>query len=285
MTEYWKSLPRKYCKLCDSWFADNKISVQHHERGVKHQSNVKRRLDEARRTTDRQVDIDKDLQRTMASIDASAKAAFAKDVRQGTARATQSTPTLSLSAGLSCRRTAPSSAKTAIVPVPQSAPRPPSPGQPPPPVEPDWHQKRAEDGSVYYENLRTHATQREAPDRFLSIPELERRAIVGERSSSEWALESSASVAKWTIVDKKSEAKKEIDLRLPEKKRSTTESAIERLTEKILADDSDMPQLPLERKRCAEPSSGGGGAATGFKRRNVNAGSRKLNAKSGPLGS
>ena len=49
MTEYWKSIPKKYCDICKVWMQDNKISVEHHERGLSHQSNVRKRLADIRK--------------------------------------------------------------------------------------------------------------------------------------------------------------------------------------------------------------------------------------------
>lgn len=49
MTEYWKSIPKKYCDICKVWMQDNKISVEHHERGLSHQANVRKRLADIRK--------------------------------------------------------------------------------------------------------------------------------------------------------------------------------------------------------------------------------------------
>ena len=49
MSEYWKSNAKKYCEICKVWFADNKISVENHERGLKHKGMVQARLREISR--------------------------------------------------------------------------------------------------------------------------------------------------------------------------------------------------------------------------------------------
>jgi len=46
MSEYWKSNPRKFCDFCKCWIADNKPSVDFHERGKRHNENVQKRLEE-----------------------------------------------------------------------------------------------------------------------------------------------------------------------------------------------------------------------------------------------
>lgn len=45
-SEYWKSNPRKFCDFCKCWIADNKPSVEFHERGKRHKENVQIRLAE-----------------------------------------------------------------------------------------------------------------------------------------------------------------------------------------------------------------------------------------------
>uniref|UniRef100_A0A914QA52 WW domain-binding protein 4 n=1 Tax=Panagrolaimus davidi TaxID=227884 RepID=A0A914QA52_9BILA len=46
MSEYWKSNAKKYCEICKCWFADNKISVENHEKGLRHKGAVQARLRE-----------------------------------------------------------------------------------------------------------------------------------------------------------------------------------------------------------------------------------------------
>jgi len=46
MTEYWKSIAKKYCDFCKCWITDNKASVGFHNSGQKHQDAVARRLSE-----------------------------------------------------------------------------------------------------------------------------------------------------------------------------------------------------------------------------------------------
>jgi WW domain-binding protein 4 len=44
MADYWKSTAKKYCKLCDVWYADNRISIENHERGLKHKGMLEKHL-------------------------------------------------------------------------------------------------------------------------------------------------------------------------------------------------------------------------------------------------
>ncbi|XP_045474326.1 WW domain-binding protein 4-like isoform X2 [Harmonia axyridis] len=44
MADYWISQERKYCDFCKCWIANNRPSVEFHEKGKRHQENVKKRL-------------------------------------------------------------------------------------------------------------------------------------------------------------------------------------------------------------------------------------------------
>ncbi|OON22866.1 U1 zinc finger [Opisthorchis viverrini] len=46
MADYWKSNPKKFCDVCKCWMADNKISVQNHESGLRHKANVEKKMNE-----------------------------------------------------------------------------------------------------------------------------------------------------------------------------------------------------------------------------------------------
>ncbi|GLH05158.1 WW domain-binding protein 4 [Gryllus bimaculatus] len=44
MADYWKSNAKKYCDFCKCWIADNKPSVDFHEKGKRHKENVALKL-------------------------------------------------------------------------------------------------------------------------------------------------------------------------------------------------------------------------------------------------
>lgn len=96
MSEYWKSLPKKYCDVCKVWYQDNKASIQHHEQGWKHKTNVQKKLNELRkRGSDTQKEEDK-YKLQMLKIEAAALGSFQKDVAAdpSLARELSSTPSL-----------------------------------------------------------------------------------------------------------------------------------------------------------------------------------------------
>ncbi|KAG2456295.1 WBP4 protein, partial [Polypterus senegalus] len=47
MADYWKSQPKKFCQYCKCWIADNKPSIEFHERGKNHKENVSAKIAEA----------------------------------------------------------------------------------------------------------------------------------------------------------------------------------------------------------------------------------------------
>ncbi|XP_076310250.1 WW domain-binding protein 4 isoform X2 [Tachypleus tridentatus] len=82
MADYWKSQPRKFCEFCQCWFGDNKASIDFHEKGKKHQENVKRKLNELRKKGQKEYQEKIDLENEMKRIEEKALKAFEKDVQQ-----------------------------------------------------------------------------------------------------------------------------------------------------------------------------------------------------------
>ncbi|XP_074596783.1 uncharacterized protein LOC141851882 [Brevipalpus obovatus] len=96
MSEFWKSLPKKYCDICKCWFADNRSSVDFHERGLRHKNNVKRKLAQVQRDgVKERRNIDK-YNSDMMKIEAAAMRAFAKDVIKDPKRAKEYGASVSL---------------------------------------------------------------------------------------------------------------------------------------------------------------------------------------------
>jgi len=79
MTEYWKSLDRKFCDACKCWLSDNKASVEFHESGKKHIENVQRRLKEIQKSTRKQEKDDRKVNKTLRKMEEAATAAYMKD--------------------------------------------------------------------------------------------------------------------------------------------------------------------------------------------------------------
>lgn len=66
--------------MCKVWFQDNKASVEHHERGLRHKANVEKKLNEIRRKGATQLQEQKDHAMAIMQIEAAAMSSFHKDV-------------------------------------------------------------------------------------------------------------------------------------------------------------------------------------------------------------
>ncbi|KAH9495241.1 WW domain binding protein 4 [Bulinus truncatus] len=81
MSEYWKSVPRKFCDFCKCWITDNKPSVEFHERGKRHQENVELKLKEVRKKSLQKSADDEQLKKDMEKMEKAALEAFKKDLK------------------------------------------------------------------------------------------------------------------------------------------------------------------------------------------------------------
>ncbi|GBM08063.1 WW domain-binding protein 4 [Araneus ventricosus] len=80
-SEFWKSLPRKYCDICKCWFADNKASIEFHERGKRHQENAAKRIQDIQKRGIKDFKKQKKLEEDMEKIEKAALAAYQKDLQ------------------------------------------------------------------------------------------------------------------------------------------------------------------------------------------------------------
>ncbi|XP_014672481.1 PREDICTED: WW domain-binding protein 4-like isoform X1 [Priapulus caudatus] len=80
MTEYWISTPRKFCEFCKCWITDNKPSVDFHERGKRHQENVKIKISEVRKKGQEVYEAKKQEENDIATMEAAALAAVQNDI-------------------------------------------------------------------------------------------------------------------------------------------------------------------------------------------------------------
>ncbi|XP_053204726.1 transcription factor SPT20 homolog isoform X2 [Panonychus citri] len=78
MSEYWKAIPKKFCEVCKCWFTD-KGTGEFHEKGLRHQNAVKKRLTElSKRNQVQKHEADK-LNGERMKIDSATMSAFSKD--------------------------------------------------------------------------------------------------------------------------------------------------------------------------------------------------------------
>ncbi|XP_067122673.1 WW domain-binding protein 4 [Centruroides vittatus] len=204
MSEYWKSLPRKFCEFCKCWFADNRVSIEFHERGKGHQENVKKKLKELRKKGQKQYETQRKLEKDMKKIEEAALKAFQKDVEKDPSLHDEYTKEL---------------ARKAVAKQNEEQ-RPPTP---PKPLKPKtWYEARSPERSYLLLESRNRKISMEDAKKIYSATTRGRNtniattsncnsdlSIVGPQSKPE-------PYGKWVPVVKE-EDKPKIDLQLPQK--------------------------------------------------------------------
>ncbi|XP_060073296.1 WW domain-binding protein 4-like [Ylistrum balloti] len=89
MATYWKSQPKKFCDFCKCWITDNKPSVDFHEKGKKHQENVKRKIDEVRKKSSKDAEKKEEAEEDFRKMEQAALEAFKKDLAENPELAAQ----------------------------------------------------------------------------------------------------------------------------------------------------------------------------------------------------
>lgn len=79
MSEYWVSQAKFHCKYCKVWIADNKPSRALHDSGLTHKRNIEVFHKKKREDSLHGAQSERDLQKTLADIERSAKEALAND--------------------------------------------------------------------------------------------------------------------------------------------------------------------------------------------------------------
>ncbi|KAG1693197.1 WW domain-binding protein 4 [Nymphon striatum] len=182
-TEYWKSIPRKFCDFCKCWLTDNKPSINFHEKGKKHQENVKRKLSQIAKKGQKDYLQQKKMDKDMAKMEKAALTALKKDIEANPELASQYGAELaSLEAKNSSTEGSTKSHLAHISPSVQK-PLPYSPaisstvvkkekksGKPvaPPKV---WYEAVTDEDHTYYWNVETNESTWEAPKEYISLSE------------------------------------------------------------------------------------------------------------------
>ncbi|KAJ4454199.1 putative WW domain-binding protein 4 [Paratrimastix pyriformis] len=90
MTEFWIHTPKHYCKYCNIYIDDNKPSILHHERGARHQENMKKHMQGIQDKQREENDIQKEVERMKAAAAAySDTSVLSQDVVPSAGDATQ----------------------------------------------------------------------------------------------------------------------------------------------------------------------------------------------------
>ncbi|KAK6325394.1 hypothetical protein J4Q44_G00047360 [Coregonus suidteri] len=82
MSEYWKSQPKKFCQYCKCWIADNKPSVEFHERGKNHKENVAAKIAEMQKKSIDKAKQEDRQSKEFATMEAAALKAYEEDMKR-----------------------------------------------------------------------------------------------------------------------------------------------------------------------------------------------------------
>ncbi|KAI7808117.1 putative WW domain-binding protein 4-like, partial [Triplophysa rosa] len=80
--DYWKSQPRKFCQYCKCWIADNKPSVQFHERGKNHKENVAAKIEDIKKKSIAKAKQDEKTSKQFAAMEEAALKAYEEDLKR-----------------------------------------------------------------------------------------------------------------------------------------------------------------------------------------------------------
>lgn len=82
MADYWKSQPRKFCQYCKCWIADNKPSVEFHERGKNHKENVAAKISEIKKKSMDKAKQEERMCKQFAAMEDAAMKAYQEDLKR-----------------------------------------------------------------------------------------------------------------------------------------------------------------------------------------------------------
>ncbi|XP_037552478.1 WW domain-binding protein 4 [Nematolebias whitei] len=82
MADYWKSQPRKFCQYCKCWIADNKPSIEFHERGKNHKENVTAKISEIKKKSIDKAKQEARMSKQFAAMEEAALKAYEEDLKR-----------------------------------------------------------------------------------------------------------------------------------------------------------------------------------------------------------
>uniref|UniRef100_A0A8W8L767 WW domain-binding protein 4 n=4 Tax=Magallana gigas TaxID=29159 RepID=A0A8W8L767_MAGGI len=286
MSEYWKSQPRKFCEYCKCWITDNKPSVDFHEKGKKHQENVKRKIEDVRKKGIKDAKQKEELEDDIQKMEKAALEAFKKDLAGD--------PELAAKYGVRVRSEAEKEAEKkqkekasdiakqkALEAIEKKR------------KEGEWYEAKSAEGYTYYWNTVSHESKWVAPSVYVSIEEqeakkkseeeeeqkeAEKKARVQEELDAQpdevavgplrWGTTSTSAYGNWKTV------KEPPNLDLPEEP-----------SEPLPIEDIPLPGPPKEKKekqeggrfkekRVQSLASGNDNTKVTFKKRKLGSGAR-----------
>nr|XP_027235820.1 WW domain-binding protein 4-like [Penaeus vannamei] len=193
-SEYWKSNPRKFCDFCKCWIADNKPSVEFHERGKRHKENVQIRLAEMGKKGREDFEAKQNEADFLKSMEEAALKAYKNDIEQN--------PDMT---GTKISEIA--TASNAEIVIKNKKTESKSSDKKESSLIKNWYEAKSPEGYTYYWHIGTGESKWEAPEEgYLSIEEQEKLSTKMFRKQKAFS--------SWKRVEK--EPAKQIDYQLPE---------------------------------------------------------------------
>ncbi|XP_051914985.1 WW domain-binding protein 4 [Hippocampus zosterae] len=252
MADYWKSQPRKFCQYCKCWIADNKPSIEFHERGKNHKENVAAKISEIKKKSVQKAKQEDRMSKQFAAMEEAALKAYQEDLKR-----------MEMDSG-----TGPC-VQTTVLPQPKAPPvvlcEPPphkkyqkktekpkkSSGEQNRTQSVCWVEGRTDDGHVYYYNTVTGDSQWDRPEGFMTGSYFVQHGQHKNSSGSAWMEGVSPEGYTYWYHTETGESRWEKPNYLPptdETPKSSLASGSEKaLQEELTSGDSGCNEAPLSR--------------------------------------